>query len=1526
MSSLKVKYAFLITLPFLVFFHCALGANGNKNISCLTQLTANLTATGEPVVLPYFEDFESNPLFGFTSGLTNSWVIGNATQASGDKGLYVSENAGEHNTYSIYYDQVVHAYKDFNIPTHAQELAISFDWRCMGEGEDDFFRVWLVPATYTPIAGTRISTDLAGAIPIGPTVMNQNTTFKTAQFIAQVGVVQGQTYRIIFEWIQDSSGGYQPAAAIDNLNIQVVSCSPPSDFVVSGVTSNTISTTWNAQDIRFFELYLTTSEERPNQDTRANHRAMTTNYVFSELNEGTLYYLWVRSVCGRDKSFWVGPIQIQTQLSPTALPYYEDFENHPSYGYQNDSHTKWIIGNAINNGGIQALYISNDNGRSNAYLPTVPGRNQVSHVYKDFQLPARAIEFFFNFDWRNVGEGSFDNFKVWLTPTTYNPQPGISIQEANPQAVQIGQEYYAGSRTFTTESIQIPAQAYLGRQMRVIFEWTQDASGGENPAAAIDNIAFFATNCLPPTQLTVNAIRGDAFDLNWIGESTQSSYDLFLTTDANSTLDESTVPTLITTLTHHTFANLEEGTMYYVWIRSTCSNQDKSLWSIPISVTTPLIHVDTLPYYEDFEDTLKIGVTYSLPNKWVVGNAVSQEGNNALYISNDNGLTNKYTFNKAQIVQAYKNFAIPSEVDELEISFDWRAVGEFIYDRMLERNVGVDYLKVWIVPMTYLPQANTSVSTAEGALSLQPEGFFNASEFRRFQTRFNISQFAGQNVRIVFEWHQDTRNGNQPPAAIDNLLIKPFNCQDIHEVQVSRESNSSQVEITWTPLGQEQSWEVYISESNQPHPTPLDAGILVENTPKYTFTAGVEGTFYQVFIRARCSDTDLGTWSPTTLFSLFNPPGCANIEIEPIDVPQTEDGKYILCGDETIQVELRANYYDIKDTSDYTVEAIEYKPPFPFTGGDMIPLTRDDYWSDVIDLGFDFCFYGNTYSKVLIGTNGMITFSVKGHTENGHYTPNTSSGYSMNATTQLPTNSSNPSTIPYMNSIFGVMQDLFPGNSPADYSVNYQILGTYPCRALVFNMYHLGLYDASRCPYDVNDIDGTTQTSQIVLYEGTNSIEVYIKNRPSCSAFNNGLGVVGIQNATATAAVTPPGRNVGTWTATNEAWRFTPNGASIAEFSWLKDGELYSKDLDISVAIDQSVTYTGRIAYTKCDGTEQQITKDFQFIKSNNQTGTLLDLYTCSREPGFIYTFDLTQNTPIALGELTDKEAKISYYETEEDVLADQNQLPLIYSSTSMASKRIYVKVEDRYTHCFTYSSFSLQVNQMPLATQVNNVLACQSYLLPALPEGEAYYTEPYGRGQRYEGGDVYTTVGQHSIYVYAVKDECAYQSKFSIEILEFIPAYQIEDQYVYCEVYRLPNLPHGNKYFTESDGEGRQLQAGEKILENQTIYIYAKNNKGTIACIDQSSFEVVYEECPLPKGFSPNGDGINDTLNLTNYGVTRLKIYNRNGVEIFNFNGFYTNEFTGKDKRGNQVPSGTYYYLLTSNGKTRTGWIEISK
>jgi gliding motility-associated-like protein len=82
---------------------------------------------------------------------------------------------------------------------------------------------------------------------------------------------------------------------------------------------------------------------------------------------------------------------------------------------------------------------------------------------------------------------------------------------------------------------------------------------------------------------------------------------------------------------------------------------------------------------------------------------------------------------------------------------------------------------------------------------------------------------------------------------------------------------------------------------------------------------------------------------------------------------------------------------------------------------------------------------------------------------------------------------------------------------------------------------------------------------------------------------------------------------------------------------------------------------------------------------------------------------------------------------------------------------------------------------------------------------------------------------------------------------------------------------------------------------------------------------------CSIPKGISPNGDGLNDTWDISGLNARKVQIFNRYGVEVYSRSN-YTSEFEGKTNNGNELPTGTYYYVITLDTEAKTGWLYINR
>lgn len=199
-------------------------------------------------------------------------------------------------------------------------------------------------------------------------------------------------------------------------------------------------------------------------------------------------------------------------------------------------------------------------------------------------------------------------------------------------------------------------------------------------------------------------------------------------------------------------------------------------------------------------------------------------------------------------------------------------------------------------------------------------------------------------------------------------------------------------------------------------------------------------------------------------------------------------------------------------TTSYAVANIPYAAQI--NSGALVAL-GDDSQSGVFNIGFNFCFYGQTYTQFRIGSNGWISLGAGAQ-------PVTF------ASLAIPTaNAAVPK-----NCIMGPWQDWHPGIGG---QVRYQTSGTAPCRKLTVSWIGVPMYSCT-------NLQGTFH---IVIYESSNYIESYIANKPSCPQWAGGTAVQGIHNAAGTQAVPVPGRNSTVWSTVNNAWRWTPSGAPV---------------------------------------------------------------------------------------------------------------------------------------------------------------------------------------------------------------------------------------------------------------------------------------------------------------------------------------------------------------------------------------------
>jgi len=243
----------------------------------------------------------------------------------------------------------------------------------------------------------------------------------------------------------------------------------------------------------------------------------------------------------------------------------------------------------------------------------------------------------------------------------------------------------------------------------------------------------------------------------------------------------------------------------------------------------------------------------------------------------------------------------------------------------------------------------------------------------------------------------------------------------------------------------------------------------------------------------------------------------------------------LTCGNINLRVP------DLRTTSNYAVTTIPYNP-FPYTtpfGNELTTLYSDDVYSDKITLPFQFCFYDSVFSKLVVGSNGLITFdTLNANCFNGwNITPTIPYGLGI----RCPPPGQQGNAYYPKAAIMGAFSDLDPRNSPIspfDRKIEWRVEGSAPCRRFIASYYHVGIFGNNGCG------NSTPNTFQIVIYESTAIIEVYFQQKVCLSSTNSGRGILGVQDWTQTKAVAAAGKNATQWNAQNEAYQFIPSGGA----------------------------------------------------------------------------------------------------------------------------------------------------------------------------------------------------------------------------------------------------------------------------------------------------------------------------------------------------------------------------------------------
>ncbi|MGB0521697.1 MAG: CARDB domain-containing protein [Flammeovirgaceae bacterium] len=203
---------------------------------------------------------------------------------------------------------------------------------------------------------------------------------------------------------------------------------------------------------------------------------------------------------------------------------------------------------------------------------------------------------------------------------------------------------------------------------------------------------------------------------------------------------------------------------------------------------------------------------------------------------------------------------------------------------------------------------------------------------------------------------------------------------------------------------------------------------------------------------------------------------------------------------------------------DYTIEIVSGANPITGTGTN---ISAPDIYA-ALPIGFTFEFFNQNYDHFYLSPNGFITFNDDG--DEG---------------------CCSSSELPGINTPNNLIAFAWTYLDPNAGQINYFTTGSAPNRILVVNFNGVNQYDWWGGA-------GNPITVQLLLYEGSNTIEIHVTSIPAALYDNRTMG---IENVDGTKAYVVDGRNANmNWVASDEVVRFLPyvpqpNDAGIVEIA-----------------------------------------------------------------------------------------------------------------------------------------------------------------------------------------------------------------------------------------------------------------------------------------------------------------------------------------------------------------------------------------
>lgn len=618
-----------------------------------------------------------------------------------------------------------------------------------------------------------------------------------------------------------------------NICTEVPVCLRPDSLTASNITDSSVSLTWDGSASHYEIVYDTVGFD-PDQATPITVTA--DSCTLNGLTSNMQYDIYVRAACNLERSAWSLPISVQTDCTPIALPYSEDFEAYGS-GASNPINNCWRKGtnnttqypypystNAIN--GNRSLYFY-------AYRPsTTTSTAYYSYAaLPKFDAPVDTLVL------------TFYARRYSSTTETYTSRIVVGVM-SDPNDINtfdaVDTIDLKAEPALSVHGVEVSFENYRGNGRHIaLYNEVPPLYGNATNSYSyiyVDDITVdYRSTCPAPANVTVadSNITTTTAVVSWTDRATAAmgyqieygpqGFELGNGTRVNSNSN----PTTLTGLT--------PSTQYDVYVRAICSATDEGVWSFSAQFTTECAAIDMLPVTFDFENEAA-GTSSPLPVCWNRINDATGTTNYYPYIYNStsnahSGSKCLYFYTSTTSTYATNMLAVLPEVDTtvyptntLEVVFWGRGSATTTYDNSVMVGIMTD------------PTDNSTFVVVD-TIALTPT-------MTEYTVPFN--NVNGYGSYIAFKKVRSTTTGY---AYIDDITIeqmsacaRPYNLRAIT-------STATTATIGWSDSIGATQWMVEYSAEGDTNSTSINA-----NTNPFTLTGLTAATTYQFRVAAMCPD------------------------------------------------------------------------------------------------------------------------------------------------------------------------------------------------------------------------------------------------------------------------------------------------------------------------------------------------------------------------------------------------------------------------------------------------------------------------------------------------------------------------------------------------------------------------------------------------------------------------------------------------------------------------------------------------